>query len=65
MRYLRPDPVEPELIRQVVEAATWAPSPGNSQGRDVVVVTDPEAKAMAKEHRQMADATLDAWDAVR
>ncbi len=45
MRYLRPDPVEPELIRQVVEAATWAPSPGNSQGRDVVVVTDPEAKA--------------------
>ncbi|MEO1059877.1 MAG: nitroreductase family protein [Actinomycetota bacterium] len=44
MRYLRPDPVEDELIEQVVTAATWAPSPGNSQGRDIVVVTDPAKK---------------------
>ncbi len=31
------------------------------QGR----VSDPEAKAMAKEHRQMAVATLDAWAALQ
>lgn len=44
IRYLKPDPVDDELIEQVITAATWAPSPGNSQGRDFVVVTDPEKK---------------------
>ena len=44
MRYLEPDPVDEELIEQVVTAATWAPSPGNSQGRDFVVVTDAEKR---------------------
>ena len=34
MRYLKSDPVEPDLIEKVITAATWAPSPGNSQGRD-------------------------------
>lgn len=28
-------------------------------------VTDPESRAMAREHVQMADATLEAWSAVR
>lgn len=45
MRYLKPDPVDDELIEQIVTAATWAPSPGNSQGRDFVVVKDPAKKA--------------------
>ena len=40
IRYLKPDPIPDELIEQVITAATWAPSPGNSQGRDFVVVTD-------------------------
>ena len=43
IRYLKPDPVDDDLIQQVITAATWAPSPGNSQGRDFVVVKD-EAK---------------------
>lgn len=41
MRYLQPDPIDEDLIERVITAATWAPSPGNSQGRDFVVVTDP------------------------
>lgn len=45
MRYLKPDAVDDELIDRVITAATWAPSPGNSQGRDFVVVTDPDKKA--------------------
>ena len=44
MRYLKPDPVDDELIEQIITAATWAPSPGNSPGRDFVVVTDPAKK---------------------
>ncbi len=44
MRYLKPDPVDDELIERIVTAATWAPSPGNSQGRDFVVVRDAAKK---------------------
>jgi nitroreductase len=44
MRHLRPDPVPPELVEQVLWAATRAPSPGNSQGWDFVVVDDVEPK---------------------
>ncbi|MGB1678278.1 MAG: nitroreductase family protein, partial [Acidimicrobiales bacterium] len=42
MRYLKTDEVATDLIEQVITAATWAPSPGNSQGRDFVIVTDKE-----------------------
>ena len=45
MRYLKPDPVGDDLIEQIVTAGTWAPSPGNSQGRDFVVVRDQAKKA--------------------
>ncbi|MCH2169801.1 nitroreductase family protein [Myxococcota bacterium] len=40
MRYLRPDPVPDELIDKLLWAATRAPSPGNSQGWEFVVVRD-------------------------
>ena len=36
------DEIPADLIEQVITAATWAPSPGNSQGRDFVIVTDKE-----------------------
>jgi nitroreductase len=57
MRYLQPDPVGDDLIEQVVTAATWAPSPGNSQGRDFVVVTDADKKQVIGQaiERVMAD----------
>ena len=42
MRYLKADEVPSDLIEQVITAATWAPSPGNSQGSDFVIVTDKE-----------------------
>jgi nitroreductase len=31
MRQLKPNPVPRELLEQLVEAATWAPSGGNQQ----------------------------------
>ena len=40
MRRLAPDPVPDELLRSVVEAATWAPSAANMQLVQFVVVTD-------------------------
>jgi nitroreductase len=40
MRYLAPDPVPDELIRSVIEAATWAPNARNAQLTQYLVVTD-------------------------
>ncbi|HEX8207555.1 MAG TPA: nitroreductase family protein, partial [Solirubrobacteraceae bacterium] len=40
MRRLKPDPVDRALLEQLVEAATWAPSGGNEQSYEFVVVDD-------------------------
>src|ERR1700760_975807 len=45
MRRLKPDPVPPALIRQVLEAGTAAPSGGNMQTWRFLVVRDPAIKA--------------------
>jgi len=45
IRQLKADPVPAELIDKLLWAATRAPSPGNSQGWDFVVVEDDEPKA--------------------
>jgi nitroreductase len=45
MRRLKPDPVPPTLIRQVLEAGTAAASGGNIQNWRFLVVRDPAVKA--------------------
>jgi nitroreductase len=40
MRRLKPDPVPDELLRQVVEAASWAGTGSHIQGYSFVIVTD-------------------------
>jgi nitroreductase len=44
MRHLRPDPVPDDVVHALIEAATCAPSPGNSQGWDFIVVTEAERR---------------------
>ena len=44
VRKYAPDPVPDELLRQVLEAARWAPSWANTQCWEIVVVRDPERK---------------------
>jgi nitroreductase len=44
MRRLKPDPVPPELIVKVIEAATMGPSGGNRQPWIFLVVREPEMK---------------------
>ena len=39
VRAFRPDPVPPELLDRVLEAARWAPSAGNRQAWRVAVLT--------------------------
>lgn len=45
IRYLKPDPVDPEVVERLVWAATRASSPSNSQRWAFVVVTDADKKA--------------------
>ena len=40
MRRLRPEPVPRELIERLIQAASWAPSGGNSQTTRYIVVDD-------------------------
>ena len=44
VRRLRPDPVPDDVLRRVVEAASWAPTGGNVQPWRVVAVRDPAKK---------------------
>ena len=44
MRWLRPDPVPPDVVERLVWAATRAPSPANTQDWHFVVVDDPAPK---------------------
>jgi nitroreductase len=44
VRRLRPDPIPDDVLRQVLEAATWAPTGGNRQAWRVVAVKDPARK---------------------
>ena len=50
MRWLRPDPLPDELVERLIWAATRAPSPGNTQDWDFVLVDDANPK------RRIADA---------
>jgi nitroreductase len=56
MRRLRPDPVPPDLIVKVIEAATMGPSGGNRQPWKFIVVRDPAIKAFVAERYKKA------WD---
>ena len=68
VRRLRPDPIPDDVLRRVLEAASWAPTGGNVQPWRVIVVKDRERKErlgalysqrwtiFAKRYRQMAAA---------
>jgi len=55
MRRLRPDPVAPELLSQLVQAATWAPTASNVQAYTFLIVTDRDRI------RALADPWMACW----
>lgn len=44
IRIFKPDPLPPELIIDVLEAARWAPSWANTQCWEVIIVSDEDMK---------------------
>lgn len=49
MRRLKPDPVEPEKIHLILEAAGKAPSGGNSQPWEFIIITEPSVEKRIRE----------------
>ncbi len=49
MRRLENDPVEPEKVRAILEAAGKAPSGGNSQPWEFILISDPAIKIQLRE----------------
>jgi coenzyme F420-0:L-glutamate ligase/coenzyme F420-1:gamma-L-glutamate ligase len=45
IRRYKPDPVPPDLIEKLLEAANWAPSAHNRQPWRLAVITNPESKS--------------------
>jgi nitroreductase len=62
IRDFSPAPVPDELVWQIIEAGTWAPSAGNMQAWEFVIVKDPEARRKLVE---TTDAGLTARGGVR
>lgn len=56
MRRLKPDPVPDELVWKVLDAAVKAPSGGNRQPWNFIVIRDAETKA------RIAEYYLDSWN---
>jgi F420 biosynthesis protein FbiB-like protein len=56
VRRFRPDPVPMDMIKQILEAARWAPSPHGHQPWRFVVLTRPEVK------QRLAGAMGDDWE---
>ncbi|NJN52935.1 MAG: nitroreductase family protein [Gammaproteobacteria bacterium] len=44
VRRLKPDPIPPEVLKRVLDAAAWAPTGGNAQPWRIVLVTDAAPK---------------------
>src|SRR5687768_5476098 len=56
MRRLKPDPVPDELVWKVLDAAIRAPSGGNRQPWNFIVIRDDETK------KKIAEWYLEAWN---
>jgi nitroreductase len=58
IRAFRPDPVSDEALKQIIEAARWAPSSANSQPWDIVVVRDVETRKRIQDSVQRVVARI-------
>ena len=52
IRQFKPDAVPESLIREILEAARWTPSWGNTQPWEIVVVTGEKLESFKKANRQ-------------
>ncbi|MEM2739803.1 MAG: nitroreductase family protein [Candidatus Bathyarchaeia archaeon] len=49
VRAFKPDPIPEEILGKILEAAQWAPSAGNMQARDFILVVDQDTRVKLAE----------------
>lgn len=62
VRAFRSDPVPETLLRELVELANWAPSAGNLQARDFILIRDDATRnaiARVADQQELAQAPVD------
>lgn len=62
VRAFRSDPVPEPLLRELIELANWAPSAGNLQARDFILVRDAATRqsiARVADQQELAQAPVD------
>ncbi|MFH0959496.1 MAG: nitroreductase family protein, partial [Pseudomonadota bacterium] len=57
-RSFLPDAIAESAVRQILEAANWAPSPANNQPWEFLVVTSKETKTRIAEHSDITKKQL-------
>lgn len=61
MRRLRPDPVPDDLVRELIQAAMYAPNAGYQQGEVFIVVTDRARMSQLAEVWRLVSAMYETW----
>ncbi|MHB1361527.1 MAG: nitroreductase family protein [Thermoleophilia bacterium] len=68
-RAYKSDPVEPEKIDRILEAAHWAPSPANGQPWEFIIISDPNSREhlvdLSEEARKTGNIELHGFSYVR
>src|SRR5215469_18104452 len=64
VRRLRPDPIPDDVLRRILQAATWAPSGGNRQAWRIIVVRDPvRRRRLGELYKGIAVPFMDSYSA--
>lgn len=61
IRRLKPDPVDDALLRRLIELALKAPTGGNLQSWEFIVVRDPQVKARLARQNRVSWSVYGAW----
>lgn len=62
VRRYKPEPVAPELVKQVLEAGNWAPSGMNRQQWEFLVVGGEAKKQMGLSYGQIGESYAEGWE---
>ena len=56
VRSFRPDPISDDVLEKILEAGTWAPSHGNNQPWEFIIIGQETREKLLKSYREMMEA---------
>lgn len=58
VRTFRPDPITDQILNELLEAATWAPSHSNTQPWEFIVIGPNTREQLLQAYRKMVEAGI-------